>query len=122
MHSNIHIAYGRVSTDSQEKEKLAQYSKVTWNLTPRSHEFGLDVWTGDSDPFDRPMFPDQYQRAQSLGVPLIVEHPDPTMRARALFQDAGQAIRRAKQAGGNRVEIVDAEPGDQGSTRGREQA
>ena len=53
---------------------------------------------------------------------LIVEHPDPTMRARALFQDAGQAIRRAKQAGGNRVEIVDAEPGDQGSTRRREQA
>ena len=47
---------------------------------------------------------------------LIVEHPDATMHARALIHDAEQTVRRAKQAGGNRVEIVSVEPAGSTST------
>jgi len=42
---------------------------------------------------------------------LAVENPDSSLRARALLNEAEDALRFAKQAGGNRVEIVDVESG-----------
>ena len=78
---HITIAYGRISTEKQDKEHLAQKAKILWKFKPQGHEFGLDIGTGDSDPFDRPMFPDQCERTKGLGVPLAVEHPDRILKS-----------------------------------------
>jgi diguanylate cyclase (GGDEF)-like protein len=41
---------------------------------------------------------------------LVVEHADSTLRARELLHRASQALKHAKQDGGNRVTIVDVSP------------
>lgn len=81
MDKNITIAYGRISTDTQVKEHLAQTAKILWKFKPQNHEFGLDIGTGDSNPFDREIFPGQHDRAKTLGVPLTVEHPDRILKS-----------------------------------------
>ena len=76
MRNTLKVAYGRVSASGQEKEHLAQLSKIKSKFKLKSHVFGLDTVSGDSNPFDRPYFKTLLEYARPRGLPFHLEHPD----------------------------------------------
>ena len=76
METDIIIAYGRVSSSAQLKDKAIQFEKINQYFKSNGIVFGMDVITGDSPPFARHMFPDLISRAKTDNTFLAVEHPD----------------------------------------------